>query len=245
MRVLVPAEQPRHGRDVLADGHVREEADLLDHVADAAPQLDDGEVAHAAPVDPDVAGVERDQAVDHLQRGRLAAARRADEHAERARPGSRATARRSASPRRGPRTASSRGRRRSLRPQLLSSWLLRIPAMPITPPAPTSSRAVIPIARRKPVHVELVPRARDSSADDRDAEQPRDARDRVVDAARDAGVALAGVGEHRRGERRDDHRQPDREHDQRGAAARPSTRSRASAGSAISSPRRRSAARRP
>ena len=41
----VPAEQPRHGRDVLADRHVREEADLLDHVADPAPQLDDRQVA--------------------------------------------------------------------------------------------------------------------------------------------------------------------------------------------------------
>ena len=38
--LLVPAEQPRHGGDVLADGHVREQAALLDHIADAAPELD-------------------------------------------------------------------------------------------------------------------------------------------------------------------------------------------------------------
>ena len=64
---------------------MREEADLLDHVADPAPQLDDRQLADAAAVDADVALVERDQAVDELQRRRLAAARRADEHAERAR----------------------------------------------------------------------------------------------------------------------------------------------------------------
>ena len=69
-------------RDVLADRHVREEPDLLDHVADPAPQLDDREVADAAAVDPDVALVEGDQPVDQLQRRRLAAAGRADEHAE-------------------------------------------------------------------------------------------------------------------------------------------------------------------
>ena len=80
-----PAEEPRHRRDVLADRHVREEADLLDHVADPAAQLDEGQLADAAAVDPDLAGVERDQPVDHLQRGRLAAARRPDEDAERAR----------------------------------------------------------------------------------------------------------------------------------------------------------------
>ena len=36
---LVPAEQARDGRDVVADRPVREQADLLDHVADLAPQL--------------------------------------------------------------------------------------------------------------------------------------------------------------------------------------------------------------
>src|SRR5213078_2854271 len=48
---LVPAEQARHGRDVVADGHVREEPDLLDHVADPAPQLDERLVTDAAPVE--------------------------------------------------------------------------------------------------------------------------------------------------------------------------------------------------
>ena len=59
---LRPAEQPRDGRHVVADRHVREEADLLDHVPDPASQLDDGQVADAAAVDPDVALVEGDRA---------------------------------------------------------------------------------------------------------------------------------------------------------------------------------------
>ena len=70
-------------RDVVGDRHVREEADLLDHVADPAAELDDGDLADAAPVDADVALVERDEPVHELQRRRLAAAGRADEHAER------------------------------------------------------------------------------------------------------------------------------------------------------------------
>jgi hypothetical protein len=37
--LLVPAEQAGDGRDVLRDRLVREEADLLDRVADLAPQL--------------------------------------------------------------------------------------------------------------------------------------------------------------------------------------------------------------
>ena len=38
----VPAEQRRHGRDVGLDRQVREQADLLDDVADAAAQLRPG-----------------------------------------------------------------------------------------------------------------------------------------------------------------------------------------------------------
>ena len=37
--LAVPAEQPRHGGDVVDDRAVREEASVLDHVADAATQL--------------------------------------------------------------------------------------------------------------------------------------------------------------------------------------------------------------
>ena len=95
---LRPAEQARHGGDVVGDRHVREEPDLLDHVADPAPQLDDGQVADAAPVDRDVALVEGDQPVDQLQRRRLAAARTGRRARRTSRPGSRARARASAAP---------------------------------------------------------------------------------------------------------------------------------------------------
>ena len=61
---------------------MREEADLLDHVADPAAKLGEVERADAPAVDRDVALGDRDQAVHHLHRRRLAAARRPDEHAD-------------------------------------------------------------------------------------------------------------------------------------------------------------------
>jgi hypothetical protein len=67
---------------VRARVHPREEPDLLDHVADPAPQLGQRHVLDAAAVDADVALVDRDQPVDHLQRSRLAAAGGADQRAE-------------------------------------------------------------------------------------------------------------------------------------------------------------------
>ncbi len=54
----------------------------------------------------------------------------------------------------------------------------------------------------EPVQVEVRAAAGGRGADDRDPEQPGDPRDRVVDPRGDPGVALAGVGEHGRGERR-------------------------------------------
>ena len=74
---------------------------------------------------------------------------------------------------------------------------------------------MIAIERPEAGEVEPVVAACDRCSDDCDPEQPGDAGDRVVDATRDAGVVLAGVGEHRCGERCDDHRQPDREEHQR------------------------------
>ena len=79
---LVPAEQLRHDRDVLADREVREQADLLDHVADPAPQLGRGARADALAVDQDVALGQLDHAVREPQRGGLAAAGRTDQHAD-------------------------------------------------------------------------------------------------------------------------------------------------------------------
>ena len=91
MRVLRPAEQLRHRADVRGDGLVREQPDLLDHVADVAAQLDRVGVGDVVAVEEDAARRRLDQPVDHLQRRRLAATRRADEHADLAVAGCRAT----------------------------------------------------------------------------------------------------------------------------------------------------------
>src|SRR4051812_13933029 len=48
--LLVPAEEPRDRPDVVGDALVGEQADLLDRVADLAPQLGRIALAHAAPV---------------------------------------------------------------------------------------------------------------------------------------------------------------------------------------------------
>ena len=55
----------------------------------------------------------------------------------------------------------------------------------------------------------------DHGSDGGRSQQPRDARDRVVDARGDARLVL-GAREHRGGQRRDGHRQAEREHEQRG-----------------------------
>ena len=57
--------------------------DLLDDVADAAAQLGGRALADVLSVDRDRAGGRFDEPVDHAQRRRLAAARRADQHHER------------------------------------------------------------------------------------------------------------------------------------------------------------------
>ena len=83
--LLVPTQQPRHRPDVVLHAHVGEQPDLLEDVADPAAQLGQVEAAHALPADGDVALGDVDQAVDHLHRGGLAAARWPDEHADLAR----------------------------------------------------------------------------------------------------------------------------------------------------------------
>src|SRR5712691_13315568 len=72
-----------------------------------------------------------------------------------------------------------------------------------------------PHGEPEPCQVERVGAGRYRRADDRDPEQSCDPRDRVVDAARDARVALVRVGENRRRQRRDDQRQADGEHEER------------------------------
>jgi hypothetical protein len=49
----VPAEQARHDADVLLDRHVREQADLLDRVADPPPQRGRVEAVDVLAVDGD------------------------------------------------------------------------------------------------------------------------------------------------------------------------------------------------
>ena len=77
--LLVPAEQLGHGGDVLGDGHVREQPDALDDVADAASQLVRVALGHVLPVEDDASGGRLDDAVDHLHGGGLAAAGRPDQ----------------------------------------------------------------------------------------------------------------------------------------------------------------------
>ena len=77
-----PAEQVRHDADVLLDRHVGEQADLLDDVADRTPQRDLVDTSGILAVDIDPARGRRDQPVDHLHRGGLAAARGAEQDAD-------------------------------------------------------------------------------------------------------------------------------------------------------------------
>ena len=61
---------------------MREQPDLLDHVAHVTPELHGVAVGHVFTVEEDAAGGGLDEPVDHLQRRRLAATRRTDEHAD-------------------------------------------------------------------------------------------------------------------------------------------------------------------
>ena len=77
--LAVPAQQPGHGGDVVDDGAVREQAGVLDDVADAAAQLAGVERGGVLPADGDATRGRLDHPVDHPQRRRLAAAGRTDE----------------------------------------------------------------------------------------------------------------------------------------------------------------------
>src|SRR5450755_2482040 len=79
---LVLPEQQRNRGDVVDDGAVREEASVLDDVADAAPQLGWGGSRVVAVVDPNPAARRLDHPVDHAQAGCLAAPRRPDEDSD-------------------------------------------------------------------------------------------------------------------------------------------------------------------
>ena len=75
----VPAQQRRHGGDVLRHGAMREETVVLDRVADAAAQFVDREPGRVLAVDQHAAGGRLDEPVDHAHQRRLAGARGADD----------------------------------------------------------------------------------------------------------------------------------------------------------------------
>ena len=80
--VLGPAEQAGHGADVVQHGPMREQATALDDITHLAAQcgLALGLQRVAVPGDPAARRLEHP--VDHPQRGRLAAARRSDDHGD-------------------------------------------------------------------------------------------------------------------------------------------------------------------
>src|SRR5438132_5808112 len=82
---LRPAEEAGHCADVVGHAHVRKQTDVLDHVTHLPAQLDHVQAPNTPPVDENVAFSHVDQAVDHLHRGRLAAAGGPDEDADFAR----------------------------------------------------------------------------------------------------------------------------------------------------------------
>ena len=73
-RFLSQPSSRRHGRDVVFDRLVREQPDLLDDVADAPAQLHGIDVGDVFLFEVDATAGRLDQAVDHAQQRRLAAA---------------------------------------------------------------------------------------------------------------------------------------------------------------------------
>src|SRR2546421_5112244 len=66
--------ESQHERHILLDRHVREKPPVLQHVADAATQVDHLPLGRETALDDDLTRRGYDQAVDQLERGRLAAA---------------------------------------------------------------------------------------------------------------------------------------------------------------------------
>src|SRR5205823_12325472 len=81
-----PAQKPGHGSDVLRDGLMWEQSDLLNDVPDAPPQCHGVDLRDVFAIQQDLAARWLDQAVDHFQGGGFTAATRADEHADLAGP---------------------------------------------------------------------------------------------------------------------------------------------------------------
>lgn len=74
-----PSEQLGNDVDILRHGEVRKERDLLDHVPDTATERHSIARPDILPADDDAPGRRFFEAVDHLERRRLAAPRRTDE----------------------------------------------------------------------------------------------------------------------------------------------------------------------
>ena len=79
---LVPAQQPGHGRDIVGDAQVRKQSDVLDDVAHPQAERDRVDVRDVLLIVKDAAIAGLDEPVDHLERGRLSAAGRADQHGQ-------------------------------------------------------------------------------------------------------------------------------------------------------------------
>src|SRR5919199_4680360 len=77
----IPPEEPRDGRDVVGDREVGKKADLLDDVTHPKPELDRIDMGDVFVIVQDSAAGGLDEPVDHLESGRLAAPRWADQHA--------------------------------------------------------------------------------------------------------------------------------------------------------------------
>ena len=78
--MLVVLQKPGHHTDVLGHGHVGEQADLLDDVADVAAQFYLVLGVDVLAVDGDGAGINVDQTVDGFEGSGFAAAGGADEN---------------------------------------------------------------------------------------------------------------------------------------------------------------------
>src|SRR5690606_12086731 len=70
---FVPAEQIRHESDIFFDRHMRDEPDLLNHIADRSPQFDDVHFTYRFIVDEHFAFRRIFQAVDHPHQRRFPA----------------------------------------------------------------------------------------------------------------------------------------------------------------------------
>jgi hypothetical protein len=69
----IPAEQVRHRSDILRDGHMREKADLLNHISYVSAQGHRIHVGHILAIDEDPACRRVDQSVHHTHRRGFAA----------------------------------------------------------------------------------------------------------------------------------------------------------------------------